>query len=150
MTDATIVTQHGHGRARAEAADEVDAHEEEPAERDHHGRAGEEHRAAGGVEREHGRLLGIEPVVQALAVAGDDEQRVVDADTEPEHRAELRRELRHDHTCESSVTIANPAAMPTSAVTIGSPIASTEPNATSRMTIAATSPITSDVPPNVG
>ena len=39
------------------------------------------------------RVLGLEPLVQALAVAGDDEQRVVDADADADHRRELRREV---------------------------------------------------------
>ena len=36
----------------------------------------------------------IEPVVQALPVAGDDEQRVVDADADADHRRELRARSR--------------------------------------------------------
>ena len=50
---------------------------------------GEEHRAPGGVDREHDRGLGIESVVETLAVARHDEERVVDADTDPDHRREL-------------------------------------------------------------
>ena len=37
-----------------------------------------------------GRLGGLEPVAQVLAVAGEDEQRVVDADREAEHRGQDR------------------------------------------------------------
>ena len=57
-------------------------------------RAGEQHRAPGGVERERDRALGLEPVAQALAVAGDDEQRVVDADADADHRRGLGGEAR--------------------------------------------------------
>ena len=35
------------------------------------------------------------PVVEVLPVAGDDEQRVVDADAEADHAAEERREVGH-------------------------------------------------------
>ena len=48
-----------------------------------------------GVDRRDHRLLGVHSVVQALAVAGDDEQRVVDADADPDHRHGLAREARH-------------------------------------------------------
>ena len=35
----------------------------------------------------------LQPLVEAVAEAGEDEQRVVDADAEPDHRRQLRREL---------------------------------------------------------
>ena len=50
--------------------------------------AGEDHRAAGGVHGADGGLLERLPGAEVLAVPGDDEQRVVDADGEAEHRAE--------------------------------------------------------------
>jgi len=37
------------------------------------------------------------PALQALAVARDDKERVVDADTEPDQERELRTEGRHVH-----------------------------------------------------
>ena len=44
-----------------------------------------------------GRVLDAHAVVQVLAVPGDDEQRVVDADAEADHRAEDQRELGDVH-----------------------------------------------------
>ena len=43
---------------------------------------------------DHG-VLRLHPVVEVLAVSGDDEQGVVDADAEPDHCRDLRRELGH-------------------------------------------------------
>ena len=77
----------------AEAADEPDAHEEHAEQRDDDRRAGEHDRTAGGVHRDADRLADVVPRVQLLAVAGDDEQRVVDADAEADHDADERREV---------------------------------------------------------
>ena len=41
------------------------------------------------------RLARLQPVVQGLAVAGDDQQRVVDADADADHRRDRGRELGH-------------------------------------------------------
>ena len=49
---------------------------------------------AGGGVRRAGGVGDAHAVVQVLAVAGDDEQRVVDADTEADHHAEDHREVR--------------------------------------------------------
>ena len=66
-------------------------------------RAGEHHGAARGVERLHDRLLALEPAQHALSVAGDDEQRVVDPDPEPDQHRELARERGHpDHVREQA------------------------------------------------
>ena len=35
----------------------------------------------------------LQPLVEAVAEAGEDEERVVDADAEPDHQRQLRREL---------------------------------------------------------
>ena len=40
-----------------------------------------------------GGVLDAHALVEVLAVAGDDEQRVVDADAEADHRAQDQREL---------------------------------------------------------
>ena len=61
---------------------------------DPHGGAGEEDRAAGGVHRlldGGGDLAAVLAV--GVAVAGDDEERVVDADAEPDHQRELGGEV---------------------------------------------------------
>ena len=63
--------------------------------RDHDRGAGEQHRATGGVDRAHDAALGVEPGVEVLAVAGDDEQRVVDADTDADHRHRGGGEVGH-------------------------------------------------------
>jgi hypothetical protein len=57
--------------------------------------AGEQHGAARGVERLHHRLLNREPAQHALSVAGDDEERVVDSDPEPDQHREFARERGH-------------------------------------------------------
>ena len=62
---------------------------------------GEQHRAPGGVDRVDDRVLGVAPRMQPLAVAGDDEQRVVDADAEADQQRQLGAERRHrDHVRE--------------------------------------------------
>ena len=71
--------------------DERDARDREAADRDHHGDAGEQDRRARGRERATGRIVDRQAELQVLAMAGDDEQRVVDADTEPDHRRDRRR-----------------------------------------------------------
>ena len=49
------------------------------------------------------RRLRAEAAQQALPVAGDDEQRVVDADAEPDQQRQLRAERRHvDHVREQA------------------------------------------------
>ena len=57
---------------------------------DDHGHAGEHHRAAGRAGRLGGRLARLHAVAEVLAMAGQDEQRVVDADGEAEHRRQRR------------------------------------------------------------
>ena len=62
---------------------------------------GEQHGSAARVERLDDGLLHAEPELQPFAVAGDDEQRVVDADTEADHGDHRRREVRHrDHVAD--------------------------------------------------
>ena len=71
----------------------LDAHEQHAEQRDHDGGAGEEHRPAGGVDGDRDRLAHGVAGVELLAVAGDDQQRVVDADAEADHDAEERGEV---------------------------------------------------------
>ena len=88
--------EHHHGHDERghvpELRDVRDAGDREAADRDHHRAAGEQHRLTGGRDGVAGRLLDRHAVGEVLAVAGDDEQRVVDADAEADHRAERRRE----------------------------------------------------------
>ncbi len=55
--------------------------------------ASEEDGAAGGVDRRDRRTARLEPLVEAVAEAGEDEEGVVDADAETDHEGELRREV---------------------------------------------------------
>ena len=76
----------GHGSERR------DRHEEDCREAHQHGDAREEHGLAGGVHGDPSgvlRVLGVS--VECRSVAGDDEQRVVDAEREREHHGEVQR-----------------------------------------------------------
>ena len=69
--------------------------EEEAGERDQHRHAGDDDRQAGGSHRDAERGVGIGASVYLLAVAGDDEQRVVDGDADAQHRGDVGDEDRH-------------------------------------------------------
>ena len=86
--------QDGKRCADCEPADERHADEEQAEQRDHDRATGEQHGPAARVDRVHDGLFGVEALVQRLAVPGADEQRVVDADPDPDHRGDLRRERR--------------------------------------------------------
>jgi hypothetical protein len=96
---------HGHGgdggRGHHDAggephtADERDANGEQAADRDHDDRARGEHRHPGGRVRGAGGGHRIVAGGEPLAVAGDEEQRVVDAGAQAEHHADRRRDGRH-------------------------------------------------------
>ena len=60
--------------------------EEQSEDGDDDGRAREQHGLPGGGDRGAGRVLDAHALVEVLAVPGDDEQRVVDADAEADHR----------------------------------------------------------------
>ena len=76
-------------------------------------------------------------------VAGDDEQRVVDPDAEPDHRRQGRGDARHlDHVLQQADDRER-AGEAEIAETIGSTIAVAVPKAKSRMITAAASPIAS-------
>ena len=81
--------------ATRDAVEEVMPHDEQAHQGDDHGRGGELHRPARGAHRLQRRLPRLPAVDERLAVAVDDEQRVVDADAEADHRREDRREGRH-------------------------------------------------------
>ena len=78
-------------------ADRREPGEEQAEDGDDDGGAGEQHGLAGGGVGGAGGVLDAHAVVEVLAVAGDDEQRVVDADAEADHRAEDQRELGDVH-----------------------------------------------------
>ncbi len=85
--------QHGDRGRHRDAVEEADAEQQHPHQRDDHGDAGEEHGAAGGVDGGDRRVARLQPLVEAVAEAGEDEERVVDADAEADHRRQLRREV---------------------------------------------------------
>ena len=93
----------GDRGGEAECADQRDAGEGERAEGDHHREAGEDDGAAGRRGRAGDRLLHLHPVFQLQFVAGDDEQRVVDPDPEPDHRRQGQRDPGDlDHVLEQT------------------------------------------------
>ena len=63
---------------------------------DEHGGPGEQHGPPGGGHGPDDGVAGVEAFTEALAVAGDDEQRVVDPDAEPDHGHQLRAEAGID------------------------------------------------------
>jgi hypothetical protein len=87
-------SDHQAGR-EAERRHERDAGDRERADGDDDGRAGEQHRAAGGRDRARDRLVRLHPARERVAVRRDDEERVVDPDAEAEHDRERRRGRRH-------------------------------------------------------
>ena len=87
--------QHADRRGDGDALHEAQAHEEQAHQGDDHGEPGEQHGAAARVDRLDDGLLHAQPELQALPVAGDDEQGVVDADAEADHRHHLHREVGH-------------------------------------------------------
>ena len=69
-----------------DAVEDVRADHELARHRDHDGRAGDEHRVAGGSGGALERLVRGEPAVALLARADDVEERVVDADCHPDQQ----------------------------------------------------------------
>ena len=84
--------EHAERRADSELCDEVEAEEREAGDRDRDGQAGEDRRSARGSARLGRRVARRQPFVEVLPEARDDEERVVDADAEPDHRHEQRRD----------------------------------------------------------
>ena len=78
--------QHGDGDADAQPTNPSDPDEQQTEQRHHDSDAGEDDGPAGGVHRGDRRHTGRTAGVKSLAVAGDDEQGVVDTDAEPDHR----------------------------------------------------------------
>ena len=83
------------GAGVAERSDEGDLRDGQREECDDHGAAGKQHGTT--TRREHlwNRLAGMQAVLaHQLAMLGDEEQRVVDADPEADHRGERRPDRR--------------------------------------------------------
>ena len=86
---------HGDGRGHGDAVEERDAQGELAQQRDAHGDPGEEHRSPRGVDGVHRGLLDAAPALQPRAVAGHDQQGVVDPDSEADQHAEDGGEAGH-------------------------------------------------------
>ena len=86
--------QHGREdterRTDSELRDEVEAEEREAGHGDRHRQTGEDHRPARRGSRFSRRVARRQTLVQVLPEAGDDEERVVDPDADPDHRDEDR------------------------------------------------------------
>ncbi len=93
VSDADDGDRDDRRRTDRQTLDELHAHEQQAHQRDDDGGAGEQHRTTRGVDGDADRLAHRVTGVQLLAIAGDDEQRVVDADAEADHDAEERREV---------------------------------------------------------
>ena len=88
--------QHRERGGDREPVEEADSEREHAHQRDHDGRAGEDHGPAGCVHRFLDGARDVPAVaVVRLAVAGDDEERVVDPDAQSDHQGELGGEVGH-------------------------------------------------------
>src|SRR5215208_7111382 len=87
--------QHCDCGAVAHVPDERNARGHQRNERDHDGDPGEDDRGAGGRRGARNRLTHVHAVLQVQLVAGDDEERVVDPDAQPDHRGERGGDARH-------------------------------------------------------
>src|SRR5699024_1020618 len=96
--------RQGHGGPGRHAHDghEGDAGDEQTYQGDDHGQPGEDDRAARGRQGFSDGLVDVVAAGELVAVAGEDEQRVVDADRQAQHRAERsgdRRDLEPGRQC---------------------------------------------------
>ena len=78
--------QDGDARRDRDAVEEAHAEREHAEQGDADRDAGEHDRSPGGVERVDDRLLGRYAALESLPEAGDDEERVVDADAEADQQ----------------------------------------------------------------
>ena len=105
--------QHRDRRRHGQPVEEVDAERAHPHQGDDDGDPREDHRAAGRVHRERDRAANVAAVRAIdLAVAGDDEERVIDADAEPDHQRQLRREVGHAQHPAAQTDQTDPGAEP--------------------------------------
>ena len=82
--------EHAERTAHAQLGDERDADHGQAGDRDRDRQPGEDHRATRGRRGVGGGLAWRHAVVQRLSEARDDEERVVDADADADHRDEDR------------------------------------------------------------
>jgi len=100
--------QHGEGngnrRRHRHPVEEAHAQGEHAQQGDADGDPGEQHGPPRRVERVDDRALGRQPATQSLAVAGDDEQGVVDPHAKADQRRELGAERSHvEHVGEQAI-----------------------------------------------
>ena len=131
--------EDGHGRRETQAVQEPHAQHEQAEQGDAHRAAGKQHGATGRVQGAHRGVFGRQAGLQALPVARDDEERVVDADTQADESGQRGGEGHRRHVAERPISIAVPTA--TIAVMSGSAIPSSDPKATNKITAAAATPI---------
>ena len=81
------------GGAPRETREEAQAHQQQTEQRDHDGDAGEDDRAARGTHGLVDRVHDAGPACERRAVAGHDQERVVDADADADHRRDLTGEV---------------------------------------------------------
>ena len=84
----------GGRSAPREPGEEAEPHEQQAEQRDHHGDSCEDDRTAGSAHRFVDRVEHARPSRERSPVARDDEQRVVDADADADHRGDLTGEVR--------------------------------------------------------
>ena len=105
---------------------------------DDDGAAGERHGATGRRRRVADGVVDAATLMTRRAGPGDDEQRIVDADAEADHRRDGRRHVGDREACARAATrCSGRSARPTIALTIGSAMAVTVPKTSTRISIAA-------------
>jgi hypothetical protein len=82
--------QDGQGHAERDALQRAQPEGQQAEQGDDDGRAREQHRSAGRVQGRAGRCLSLGPVEQLGAVAGEDQQRVVDSHPEADQHHQRR------------------------------------------------------------
>ena len=111
----------GEHRRERSAVQVRQAHEEQPEQRDDDRRAGDEHRAPGSGDRLHRRVTRFATRRHRRSMTGEDEQRVVDADAEAHHHAELGAQSGTSVTAARTPNSEPEIARPNSAVISGRP-----------------------------
>ena len=137
MTIATV-----RDAATANPLEETDAQNEQTQQGDDHRRARELNGAAR-CSPTRVRRPGCVACHHRLPEAVEDEQGVVDADTQTDHRRQGGGEGGHGEEAGGERDQDKPAPRPNTAVTIGRPAATADPNAISRMMIATRMPMAS-------
>ena len=86
-------SEHGCRSADRETLDELEAHHPHAEHADHHGDASEEDGAACRIHGLDGCFFERQATLQPVSIPRDDEQRVVDTDSETDHHSDKRGEV---------------------------------------------------------